>query len=553
MQDDSQVLYFNGTILTVDEEFSIPEAVLTAEDRVVAVGSFAALRKQASPNVRLRDLGGLTMIPGFIDPHGHFPDSGFLALFRVDLAPPPIGDCSSMTAVFDRLSDRLRSTPAGDWVIGARLDPDGLAEGRFPTRDELDRLSDRHPVWIGHFTGHGGVANSAALAFRGVDETTPNPPDGVFGRTPDGGRLNGLLTGPTAMGALGATEFMMNANGFARAMDVASQEYLNEGVTLAQNAYATGPLLEWFRELSEKRLDGVERRDWAVHVPVVVLPCGNLGRLPTDGEFGRSRGKVRGVRFGPRKFFADGSLHVQTACLSRPYHRPLNGDPGFRCEPAITVDGMVGRMMPHHQEGSQLHVHVNGDRAADILLDAFARILDRHPRQDHRHTLIHAQTLRSDQLDRIAELGLSVSFFSAHIHYWGEYHRQVSLGPERAETISPARSAANRRIRFTIHNDTTVTPMRPLHLMWCAASRRTTSGRVLGSNERISPKEALIAHTRDAAWQVFEERECGTIETGKRADLAILSANPLVDAESIREIRVVETVLGGTAISNSPT
>ena len=540
MEWNGQTLYFNGNILTVDENFTIAEAVLTGGGRILAVGKLADVEAQALAGAKRHNLAGRTMIPGFVDPHGHFPDSGFLALFRVDVAPPPIGNCDSLEKLFERLAERVRKTPPGDWIIAARFDPAGFSGARYPTRDELDRVSTRHPIWLSHFTGHAGVANSLALAFRGVDESSADPAGGMLGRIHESGRLDGLLTGMAAMGALGDTEFMMNLERFHAAVKLASEEYLSEGVTFAQNAWAPETLLKYFCDLATKPDDG--------RVGVMVLPAGFLEPQFTNGELGFTDPASQSVIFGPRKLFADGSIHIQTACLTKPYHRPLNGDPSYCCKPSITVEDMCKRMLPLHNAGFQLHIHANGDATADIVLEAMARVLEHTPRDDHRHTLIHAQTLRADQLDRLAELGMSVSFFIAHVHYWGEYHHDVSLGPERAANISPAGWAAERGLRYTIHNDTTVTPMLPLHLMWCAVQRMTTAGRVLGPHQRISAREALKAHTIDAAWQVFQESERGSIEVGKRADFSILSSDPLGSDDAIRDISVLETILGGRVV-----
>ena len=143
------------------------------------------------------------------------------------------------------------------------------------------------------------------------------------------------------------------------------------------------------------------------------------------------------------------------------------------------------------------------------------------------------------------KLGVTVSFFSAHIHFWGDKHYTDFLGPERANRISPAGSAERAGVRFTIHNDASVTPTRPLHLMHCAVNRITSSGRILGEDQRISATSALRAHTIDAAWQVFQENERGSIEPGKLADFAILSDDPIVGTDKLDQIRVIETIRRG--------
>jgi len=532
-----QTIYHGGTILTVDVANSVADAVLVDDGRIAAVGALGEVEAAAKPDAARRDLGGRTLIPGFIDPHGHFPDSGFLRLHRADLATPPIGECRTIADVLDRVRDKAAETPTGEWVIGSSFEPSGLAENRFPTRKELDAVSTDHPIWVVHISGHAGVANSPALAFRGIDRDSPDPSGGRFGRDPVTGELDGLLDGMQAMGELGDSEFGITYEKFRSAFSAAAEEYLSQGVTLAQNAWATETLLGYFGRIA---------REDTPEIDVMVLPAGFLEPKVMNGEIGvplPPEGSP--IILGPRKLFADGSFHMQTGCLTKPYYKPLNGQEGYRCELSVTHEQMVKRIGKLHDLGFQCHIHANGDATADLLLDAIEEVQKANHRDDHRHTFIHAQTLREDQLDRMADMGVSASFFPAHLYYWGDYHRDVTLGPERVHDMCPTRWAADRGIRFTIHNDAQVTPTLPLHLMWCAVNRTAVTGTEIGKRQAITPTEALRAHTIDAAWQVFQEHERGSIETGKRADFAILSDNPLGDPGAIRDIRVEETVVLG--------
>ena len=176
-----------------------------------------------------------------------------------------------------------------------------------------------------------------------------------------------------------------------------------------------------------------------------------------------------------------------------------------------------------------------------MFLDAVEAAVTANPRPDHRHTLIHGQVMRPDQLDRCALLGVTISFFSAHVYFWGDHHYSEFLGPERSQNISPAAWAEKAGVRYTIHNDAAVTPTRPLHLIHTTVSRLTHGGRVLGEHQRVSALSALRAHTIDAAWQVFQEQQRGSIEAGKLADLVILDANPLDPDVTLNCIRVEQT------------
>jgi hypothetical protein len=231
---------------------------------------------------------------------------------------------------------------------------------------------------------------------------------------------------------------------------------------------------------------------------------------------------------------------------------PPGDDPAYRGYPRISREELIEKVVRRHAAGWQVAVHGNGDAAIDDILDAFEHAQRQHPRADARHVVIHAQMAREDQLDRMKALGVIPSFFSLHTYYWGDRHREVFMGPERAARMSPARSALDRGLRFTLHCDSPVVPMEPLRLVWAAVNRRSTSGASIGDAQRIPPLAALRAVTIDAAWQHFEEHEKGSLEPGKLADLVILSESPLEHPDRIDRIRVLETILGGRVVYREP-
>lgn len=527
-------LYFNGPVLTMDAENSQPEAVLTDGGTIRAVGREAALRAQMPKGTRLHDLQGQTLIPAFIDPHGHFPDPGFIALFRVDLASPPRGDCTDMAMALERLRAKAVATPTGEWVMGVLFDNTSIAEGRMPTRAELDSVSMDHPIWVLHASGHNGVANSVALALRGISRDTPDPLGGRFGRDDDG-ELTGLIEGLSAMGEMGDTDFLIDHEKFWAGFAACRDEYLSHGVTYAQNAWTSRVMLEHFASLGPEKDPGID----LMLLPIGELEPGLMRTLdwPDNPHF----------TLGPRKLFTDGAFQLQTAYLSAPYHRPI--DPKHpRGMPYVAETEHRHAVKTLHDLGHQIHCHCNGDAGADMFIDAVAAALDENPRADHRHTIIHGQTLRDDQLEQMAELGMTVSFFAAHIHFWGDRHHSTFLGPERACRLSPAASAERFGVRYTLHNDASVTPTRPLHLAHCAVNRTTSSGRILGEDQKISALSALRAQTIDAAWQVFQENTRGSIEPGKVADLVVLSGNPIATSESLTDLKVTMTVREGDVV-----
>jgi len=536
-QETGPVLYRGGPVLTLDASNRIARAVAVEDDRIVAVGSEEELRDWIETHdPRVVELAGRALLPGFIDAHGHFPGGGISAVF-VDLNSPPIGDVEDIASLVDLLAERAAETDTGEWVIGLGYDDSLLEEKRHPTRADLDRASSEHPIGVSHISGHLAVANSAALELLGIDASTPDPEGGLIRRRFGGSEPDGVLE-ETAMDGFRKLALPGLADGL-RVMKHAGERYLENGVTTAQSGL-TDPTL-------------VRVLDWAswlglVPVRLIVWPDLEAADAIAEGELAAGGWDPLRLRVGAVKIVADGSIQGYTGYLSEPYHVPPGDDPSYRGYPRVARDDLIAQVGRLHRSGQQIAVHGNGDESIDDILDAYESAQAEHPRSDARHIIIHAQMARPDQLDRMAELGVVPSFFSLHTFYWGDRHRQIFMGPERAARMSPAASARDRGVRFTIHADSPVVPMEPLRLVWAAVNRQTRSGFVVGPDERLPVMEALRAVTIDAAWQHFEEDLKGSIEPGKLADLVILSASPLESPGTIDEIRVEETIIGGRTV-----
>jgi predicted amidohydrolase YtcJ len=250
--------------------------------------------------------------------------------------------------------------------------------------------------------------------------------------------------------------------------------------------------------------------------------------------------KVRPVAV---KFFQDGSIQIQTAALREPYL----GEPEPADHHLIWSQGELERAVAEaHSSGWQVWTHGNGDAAIGSILDAYELALADAPRTDHRHRIEHCQTAGEDQLDRIEELGVAVSFFAPHVWYWGDRRREIFLGPERAARIDPLASALRRGIRFGLHSDSPVTPISPLLSIDTALSRRTSGGMVLGSGQAIPVDRALRSMTLESAYLAFEEGLKGTLTEGKLGDVVVLEADPNeVAPHEIKNIPVAATIVGG--------
>ncbi|HIM50839.1 MAG TPA: amidohydrolase [Acidobacteria bacterium] len=532
-------IWVNGTVVTMEGE-RVVQAVAVLGDLIVAVGSDAAVRGLAGPETRVVDLNGRTMTPGFYAAHDHFPGSGRVAVTQVDLNSPPIGGIENMDQLVAALRARAEELPEGQWVSGRGYDDTLLAEQRHPTRADLDKASTTHPIYISHTSGHLGVANSLALELAGVTRDTPDPPGGVVRKDPDtgepdgvfeesGGMVSRLIPPPTPEQTMEAYRW-------------AVEDYVEDGVTTA--VIAGG---------GRGSLAGLQRaRDAGILTfRIITMMSRGAPGQPSAAEAG---GMVSGfgdeyLKLGAIKIVQDGSNQGYTGYFTEPYHTPFKGDADYRGYPRRRREDLTTMVKELHEAGYQIAIHANGDAAIDDVLHAFREAQLAFPREDARHRIEHCQMVRQDQLDAIAELNLSPSFFVGHVYYWGDRHRDIFMGPKRAAGISALRSSIDRGIRFTVHDDTPVTPVNPLQLVWVGVNRLTKTDQVLGPDERITPLEALRTVTIDAAWQNFEEDIKGSIAPGKLADLVILDGNPLtVDPTAIRDIQVQETIVGGETV-----
>ena len=529
-------VYRGGPIVTMDAGDRIVEALGVRGDRIGAVGSEAEVLAWAGPDARIVDLGGRTLVPGFIDAHGHFPGEGVWSRVE-DLSPPPIGGVDTLDDLIARLAKRAERTDADSFVLGMGYDDTLLAEGRHPNRHDLDRVSTEQPVIAVHISGHLAAVNSRALEIFGIDASTPDPDGGRIRReadgSPDGVLEERAMTEASAQ--LTGTPSPLDAIAIVRE---ASRRAASVGITTAQSGLFPEALLPmvWLARLG------------IIPIRLVLWPDPALADRALSGDVELTSFDPDRVRFGAVKLVADGSLQALTGYLTEPYHRTGEHPPDFRGYPVIEREELARLVERYHEAGFQVAVHGNGDASIDDVLDAFEAAQAAHPREDARPIVIHAQTARPDQLDRMRDLGVIPSFFGLHVYYWGDRHRDLFLGPERAARISPARSAEQRGIPFTLHSDAPVVPMDPLLMLHVAVNRETSSGQPLGPAERIDVLAAMRAITIDAARQHFEEERKGSLEPGKLADFVILSGSPFDDPTRIDELQVLETYVGGKRV-----
>ncbi len=512
-------VFINGDVLTMDAQNRIAEAVSVRGELIEAVGSTDEIMRLVDDSTEVVDLRGRTLMPGFVDAHGHFPGSG-QGVVSADLTSPPVGDKLKMADVLEALRQEAARRDPGEYVTGFGYDDTLLAERRHPTRAELDAVSTEHPVVATHVSGHMLVANSMALELAGISAATPDPVGGVIGRRPGSMEPNGLLEETARL------EIMLNTQSLGLGevygmVKHAVREYAQVGVTTAQSGGTTPMMAAGLNWMS--RLGIVPQR------LVLFAFDSEFGEMLEKGEFDPADYSSERTIMGAIKLLADGSIQGYTGYLSHPYHVPYHGDPDYRGYPAIPREELFTRVERLHRAGYQLAIHGNGDESIEDIIDAFEAAQQAHPVEDPRMILIHAQMAREDQVARMKALGITPSFFSAHTYYWGDRHRDICMGPERAANMSPARWAQEHGLVFSSHLDTPVVPMQPLQAVWSQVYRLSSGGEVIGPEQRIDVMSALRAVTIDAAWQVFQEDNRGSLEPGKLADMIVLSGNPLDD------------------------
>ena len=526
-------LYCKGTILSMDAENRTFEAVGVREGKIISVGTRETVAASLKPGFDEIDLHGRTMLPGFYAAHDHFPEAGENELLSVDLNSPELGPIHDIAELIAALKRKADATPPGEWVLGWGYDDTLLRELRHPTRGDLDRVSTRHPIWISHISGHLGVANSKALEIAGVTKATPQPAGGRIRLDATTGEPNGVFE--EATGLVGRHIPPPTESQRLKAIRLAQKAYLAQGVTTTVIAGASAVTLADIDSVIST--GGLQLRISAL---VARRDAGKVAAFHSPAE----QLHLTGV-----KLLQDGSLQGYTGYLSKPYHKQPEGRQDFRGYASRPREELVKMVVDFHKQGLQIAIHGNGDAAIDDIIAAFAEAQKLYPRPDARHRIEHCQTVREDQLARMQELGITPSFFQVHVYYWGDRHRDIFLGPERAARISPLASALRHKMRISIHNDTSVTPVNPLMLVWSAVNRITSSGKSLGPDECISVTDALRSVTIDAAWQAFEEKSRGSIEPGKLADFVILDRNPLITPpKDLRDLKVLETIIGGNRV-----
>lgn len=471
-------------------------------------------------NGEIVDYETKTIMPAFIDAHSHFLGvaNAFLEI--------PLEDISCLDELKDRIEGHIKNNniKKGDWVMAKGFDPYSIKEGRYPTLEFLDSFTKDNPVVITHVSNHTGMMNSIGLRTVGIFDDTQNPSGGVIEKK--NGKCTGYLEENAFIEAKKSCP-TPSLEKFKELINLAQEKYAKNGITFVQEGMINKEMIPFYEACKDSLYLDIN----------AYIDYNHVDNLDECGHFYR---RINHLLLDGYKIFIDGSPQAKTAYLSKPYEG--SDSVGILTMSESDVSEAVKYAIKHNR---QILAHCNGDAAAEIFINACLK--NKTYNTDIRPVMIHAQLLRQDQLDNVKKANIIPSFFVSHIYYWGDIHKK-NLG-RRAEAISCLKSTIEKDILFTIHNDSPVIEPNLLEAVGIACTRETKKGETLGTDEVISPYEALKAITINASYQYHEEDKRGDISVGKFADLIVLDDSPLYcEKEKIKDIKVLETIKNGKTI-----
>ncbi|HTK29194.1 MAG TPA: amidohydrolase [Vicinamibacterales bacterium] len=539
-----------GRVLTVDARDSVAQAVAIAGGKIVAVGTDAEIRPLVRTSTRVIDLHGRTATPGLIDTHVHFSETD--ALYAIELGDTAI---TKIDDVLQRVAARVKGAKPGDWIRGRGWDEGKLAERRYITAADLDRVAPANPVWLEHTTGHYGVASSAALKLAGVDRETKDPPAGTIDRDASGRPTGVMKESAQALVTRLVPPYTREQQKAGLVKMIA--DFNREGMTGAKDPGIGPEKWDLYRELL---------REGALTVRVYALWSGARSVEGNAGVIARVDANPRppaslgdGLLFsGGVKMFMDGSGGARTAWMYKDWNRNATDvDTGNTGYPATPPDAYRQIVNALHDRGIHVSTHAIGDRAIDWVVDTYDMALSRKPTRGLRHGIIHANIPTDHAIDVMARLqrdydaGYPES--QAEFTWWIGDTYAGNFGPSRALRLNPFHTYTAKSIRWAGGSDYPVTPYAARYGLWASVARRTLHGTYgatpFGTAESVDVKTALRSYTAWAAHQLFLDDRVGTIEAGKDADIAVWDRDPYtVPVDALKDLVCEMTLLKGRVV-----
>lgn len=526
-------------VITMDPNLPQATHVAVQDGRILAVGD-ASCADAWGPVRHDDSLAHAVLMPGLVEGHAHMMAGAIwqyvYAGFHDRIDPQGLmwSGLTTLDAVVDRLAGIEADLPPDVPLIAWGFDPIFLREERL-SRAHLDRVSHKRPVVVLFSNFHLMCVNSAALDLVNYGHDT-----NVEGVIKDAsGQPNGELQEMAAMFPI------MRRLGIDFRSLSQRDEAIRAYASVANRAGVT-TVTDLFSQMETEDLATLDRVTSDAGFPLRIVPVlGVMGsdatEIITQAKHLRAKSTDK-LRMGAVKLMTDGSIQGWTARVKWPGY--VGGQPNGIWNTA--PEQILAYCLAFHAAGIQMHIHVNGDQASEVVINALEAAMQAHPWRGHRHVLQHGQMMGADQFRRCTELGIAVNLFANHIWYFGDQHAALTIGEDRARRMDATRTALDAGCLLAVHSDAPVTPMGPLFTAWCAVNRQTMSGRILGEGQCLTVSEALRAITLGAAQTLKMDAEIGSIETGKRADFAVLGQDPsCVDPTALRDVPVLGTVLGG--------
>ena len=536
--------FVNGKVLTADARDTVAEAALVCGRRIRAVGSEAEVRAAAGRGCKIFNMAGGTLLPGFFDAHNHLTLQG-AALGAPDFGYPRV---SSVAALREAVRAAARRTAKGRWIRGWGMNYEKYPDGR-PGRRDIDAVSPNHPVCITHVSGHFALVNSAALRLAGVDDNTPDPSGGALIRDGDG-RLTGLAQ-DSARRLVAPSGVKVGRHGPDIGHDTPLDELVDD-IDRACRAYlAAGITSVADPQVTTREMPGyIAARDAGkLRVRTTCMYLSNhmdaLNELGVTGAIGDDR-----LSIGPVKFYCDGTLIGGTALFYED-----DGPPGGECKCAPRgrtywedIGAFQEALVDTHRRGLQFGVHTQGDKALNIVLDAAETARRRFPRRDARHRIEHCHGATAAQVRRLKRLEMLPVTQPGQLYETGDDLAEL-YGEERARSFCRLRAMLDAGVPAVVSTDAFVQSYKPFHAIAAAVNRVSAGGLDMGAAQRISLPEAVRCYTRHAARSVFQERDKGSVEAGKLADLVFVPRDLLsVPADEIADLAAGMTMVDGEVV-----
>jgi len=528
----ADLIFYNGTVLTVDKNDSVVSGVAIKDNKIIFAGSSSDALKYSCDATKLIDLKGRSLVPGFIDSHLHTAVLGANSL-AIDCRSPGV---SSIEEIKELIKKAAQVTPKGQWIRGWGYDHSKLAEKRHPNRKDLDEAAPDHPVILTRVCAHISAHNSRSLELAGIKDDSPDPEGGVMDR--ENGIVNGVMRENAHMQILKTSQ--LSKEELINAICAANDILIKEGITTVHDSGGYGSLQ--MNAIQDAIKEGkLQIRLYAMLFSFVE----NLKFVEDYIKIGLHTGfGDEHFKLGPIKLMIDGSSSGPTAATLKPYQSNPN-DSGILSMSQEQVDDIILRA---HKAGWQVTSHAVGDRAVTMIVNAIEKALEQYPRADHRHRIEHCAMVNDKILERIRQLGIVPVPNPIFLYEFGDGY-VINYGKERAFKMFTNKSYFDRGIIAAGSSDCPITFSNPILNMHLAVNRETQSGQIINPDERVTIKQALRMFTYHGAYASFDEDKKGSIEVGKLADLAVLSDNLLdVPTNKIKNVSVDMTIIDGKIV-----